>query len=109
VALNAAPKPKTPHFLQSAPVSDSSHGFEDLDRCRDTTFGALASRYVEEFAKRKNKSWRQADTLIRRYVLPVWGELDASTITRTDVRAVLGKINGSILSNLASAAFPSHF
>jgi integrase len=71
-----------------------------------TTFGTLASRYVEEHAKRKNKSYRQADTLIRRYVLPVWAELDASAITRSDVRSLLGKINGPVLANqvLASAS-----
>jgi integrase len=73
---------------------------------QSTSFSALASRYVEEYAKRKNKSWRQADTLVRRYVLPVWGELDATTITRTDVRAMLGKINSPVLANqvLASAS-----
>ena len=74
-----------------------------------TSFGALALRYVEEYAKKRNKSWRQADTLIRRYVLPVWGELDATTITRTDVRAMIGKINGPVLANQvltsASAVF----
>ena len=71
-----------------------------------TTFAALASRYVEEYAKRKNKSWRQADALVRRYLLPVWGELDASAITRADVRAVLGKINAPVVANqvLASAS-----
>jgi Arm DNA-binding domain len=50
------------------------------------TFAEIATRYVEEYAKRKNKSWRQADQLIHRYVLPVWAELDASAITRSDVR-----------------------
>ena len=71
-----------------------------------TTFAALASRYVEEYAKRKNKSWQQAAALVRRFLLPVWGELDASAITRADVRAVLGKINGPVVANqvLASAS-----
>jgi integrase len=71
-----------------------------------TTFGTVASRYVAEHAQKRNKSWRQADTLIRRYVLPMLGELDATTITRADVRAMLGKINGPVLANqvLASAS-----
>src|SRR5262245_14012874 len=30
------------------------------------TFEELAKRYVEEYAKNKNKSWRQADKLVRR-------------------------------------------
>jgi hypothetical protein len=71
-----------------------------------TSSGTLALRYVEEHAKKRNKSWRQADILIRRWVLPVWGDLDASMITRADVRAMLGKINGPVLANqiLASAS-----
>ena len=73
---------------------------------QSTTFGALASRYVEEYAKKKNKSWQQAEALVRRYLLPVWGELDASAISRSDVRAVLAKVNGPIAANqvLASAS-----
>ncbi len=73
---------------------------------QSTTFAALASRYVEEYSKRKNKSWKQAETLVRRHLLPAWGELDASAISRADVRAVLGKITAPILANqvLASAS-----
>ncbi len=37
---------------------------------QSTTFAALATLYVEERAKRKNKSWKQAETLVRRYLLP---------------------------------------
>jgi integrase len=70
------------------------------------TFGVIASRYVTEYAMRRNKSWRQADALIRRYVLPLWGDRDASTITRADVRAMLAKIAAPITANqvLASAS-----
>jgi integrase len=73
---------------------------------QSTTLGTLATRYVEEYAKRRNKSWRQADTLVRRYVLPAWAEIDATAITRSDVRNMLGKINGPVLANqvLASAS-----
>ena len=34
------------------------------------TFAELQGRYLEEHAKKHNKSWKQADALIRRYVLP---------------------------------------
>ena len=36
------------------------------------TFAELAHRYVEEHAKKRNKSWRQGDALVRRYLLPLW-------------------------------------
>ena len=39
------------------------------------TFAEMASRYVEEYAKKRNKSWQQADHLVRRHLLPMWGAL----------------------------------
>ena len=70
------------------------------------TFEELATRYLEEWAKRKNKSWRQADALVRRYLLPRWGKLQAAGISRTDVRAVITGIEAPVLANqvLASAS-----
>jgi hypothetical protein len=37
------------------------------------TFAEIAARYVEEHAKRKNKSWKYVDALVRRHLLPAWG------------------------------------
>jgi integrase len=71
------------------------------------TFGEVAKRYVEEHAKKQNKNWRQGDALVRRYLLPLWGGLAANTITRSDVRAMMGKMREApILANqvLASAS-----
>jgi integrase len=69
-----------------------------------TSFGALASRYVTEYAQKRNKSWRQADALVRRWALPPWAELDAGAISRADVRAMLAKIDGPILANQVLAS-----
>jgi Arm DNA-binding domain len=41
------------------------------------TFEELAQRYVEEWAKARNKSWLQADKLTRKYLLPRWGKMQA--------------------------------
>jgi integrase len=68
------------------------------------TFAQLAARYVDEHAKRKNKSWKQAEYLIRRHVLPSWGDLNAEAIKRSDVRALLAKIDGPSLGNQILAA-----
>lgn len=50
------------------------------------TFEELADRYRDEYAKKRNKSWRQGDTLVRGYLLPRWGKLPAASIRRSDVR-----------------------
>jgi integrase len=73
------------------------------------TFEELHTRYVEEFAKKKNKSWKQPDALVRRYLMPKWGKLQASTIARADVRAMFASIEAPVLANqvilAASAVF----
>ena len=70
------------------------------------SFADLAAQYVELHAKRHNKSWRQAGAVVRRHLLPRWGKLKASAITRADVRAMMLRIDGRTTANqvLASAA-----
>ena len=41
------------------------------------TFEELAARYVERYARRKNKSWKQADALVHSKLLPRWAKLQA--------------------------------
>src|SRR5262249_2240220 len=43
------------------------------------TFGTLADRYITEHAKVRNKSWKQTDFLLRKYVLPLWNDLAADS------------------------------
>jgi integrase len=68
------------------------------------TFAELAARYVEQHAKRRNRSWRQAATLIERHCLPKWGKLQASSITRADVKAMMSRIEAPIVANQTLAA-----
>lgn len=70
------------------------------------TFEELATRYVEEYAKRRNKSWKQADALVRRHLVPRWGKLNGADITRTDVKAMMANIAAPVVANqiLASAS-----
>jgi integrase len=63
------------------------------------TFEELARRYVEECAKGKNKSWEQADALVRRHALPKWGKLQVATITRDDVKALMRSIKAPFVAN----------
>ena len=58
------------------------------------TFEELATRYVEQHAKKHNKSWRQADALVRRHALPRWGKLQAATITRPDIKTMMAGHRG---------------
>jgi integrase len=73
------------------------------------TFAELAARYVEQWAKKHNKSWRQGEALVSRYATPRWGKLQASTITRGDVKALTASIEAPVLANQTLAAVSAIF
>jgi integrase len=73
------------------------------------TFAELAERYLTEHAKKRNKSWQQADYLVRKHLLPRWGKLEAKSITRADVRAAIAKIAAPIVANQTLAAASAIF
>jgi integrase len=70
------------------------------------TFAELAERYLNEWASKRNKSWKQGRTLVTRYCLPRWAKLKPAQITRADVRALLATVEAPVLQNqiLASAS-----
>lgn len=69
------------------------------------TFGELADSY-REHAKKKNKSWKQADALVRRHLLPRWSKLKPADVMRSDVKTLMARIEAPIVANqvLASAS-----
>jgi integrase len=73
------------------------------------TFEGLATRYVEEHAKKANKSWRQGDALVRRNALPRWGKLQAATITRSDIKTMMASIEAPVVANQTLAAVSAVF
>jgi integrase len=74
------------------------------------TFGELAERYVQEYAKKYNKSWEHTrKKLVEPHLLPRWGKLDAKSITRSDVHAMMGRIGAPALANQAKAAASAIF
>ncbi len=78
---------------------------------RDTgTFAELADRYVDEYAKRRNKSWEQAAGLIATYVVPRWGKLTAASISRSDVKALMRSMDDRpVLGNQVLASVGAIF
>lgn len=72
------------------------------------TFAELADQYVEQYAKRHNKSWRQASALVQRHLIPKWGTLQANAITRVDIKAMMVAI-APIAANQTLAAASAIF
>jgi Arm DNA-binding domain len=73
------------------------------------TFAELHEKYLEQHARKHNKSWRQPDALIRRFALSRWGKLQASTITRGDVKQMMARIEAPIVANQTLAAVSAVF
>jgi integrase len=73
------------------------------------TFSELAERYLEQYAKKHNKSWTQADALVRRFALPRWGKLPASSVIRGDIKTMMAKIEAPIVANQTLAAVSAIF
>jgi integrase len=73
------------------------------------TFAELAEKYVEQYAKKHNKSWRQAEALVRRHAIPRWGKLQASAITRGDIKQMMAKIEAPVVANQTLAAVSAIF
>jgi integrase len=82
---------------------------EKLAQREAGTFGELHSRYISEWAQKRNKSWSQAAYLVERHLSPRWGRLDAKSITRADVRAALGRIASPTVANQTLAAASAIF
>jgi hypothetical protein len=73
------------------------------------TFDELADAYVELHAKKHNKSWKQAAGLVKRFARPRWGKLQATTISRADVKALMASIAAPIVANQTLAALSAIF
>jgi integrase len=73
------------------------------------TFADLAARYLDEYARKHNRSWAQADALVRRHLLPRWGALPAPSITKSDVKAMMAHIKRPVVANQTLAAASAIF
>ena len=59
------------------------------------TFGALAERYIERWAKPRKKTWQGDVRMLNRHVLPRWKHVPAQEIKRRDVRELIEKVADS--------------
>jgi integrase len=73
------------------------------------TFAELADKYVQQYAKKHNKSWQQADALVRRHAISRWGKLQAGSITRADVKQMMARIGSPSVANQTLAAVSAIF
>ena len=73
------------------------------------TFTRLAKLYVDDYAKKNNKSWAQADALVQKYLLPRWGRMSAADVRRQHVKTLMRTIAAPVLANQVLAAASAIF
>lgn len=56
------------------------------------SFASCVHQYIELYAKRRQKSWKDTERVFRKYALPVWGERPIKEIRRKDVVQLLDKV-----------------
>ena len=59
---------------------------------RSRTFAAVAEEFIDLHAKRRNRSWRYAESVLQRDAIPHWGERPIDEIKRRDVAKVIDMI-----------------
>ena len=70
-------------------------------------FDAIAAFFIENYARRKTKSWAETERILKKEYISRWGKRDIRTIKRSDVNAILDGIlqNGKpTMANRALAA-----
>ncbi len=78
-------------------LRDASKGIADpaskkrQDRMGET-FKDLCNQYLERYAKKRKKSWKEDERRINNVLAPRWGTLRANDLTRAQVRAFLEKL-----------------
>jgi integrase len=76
------------------------------------TIGDLATEYIERHAKRKKKSWKEDDRILRAEILPTWRQRAIKDITRRDVRMLVEAIatrGAGIMANRTTALLSKLF
>ena len=55
----------------------------------DMTVPLMVDRFIEQYAKPKNKSWKQAENNLRLYLVPALGSRTISEVKRSDIHTIL--------------------
>jgi integrase len=53
------------------------------------TFKELGERYIDEYAKKRKRSWQADERIIKRELNPAIGNMKASAVRRADIRQIL--------------------
>ena len=74
---------------------------QEAERQRANTVAAVAHEFIERYAKKNQKTWRETQRKLEMYVLPAWGSRPIHEISRRDVVALLDDIEDARTASTA--------
>jgi integrase len=63
----------------------------------------IAKEFVDRYAKKRNRSWKETERILNRHVVSAWGKRQIMEITRADVNQLLDKIEDASGAPMATA------
>jgi integrase len=64
------------------------------EELKNPTVAILIDDYLDKHAKKKKKSWKEDERILKKDILPVWGDRKAKEIARRDVLRLLDGMQG---------------
>lgn len=77
---------------QVAAGTDPRHVKAEERSQRERTVTEMVTQFIERYAKPKNKSWRQAESNLRLYLVSALGTKPVSAVKRGDIHAILDQL-----------------
>lgn len=77
---------------QVAAGIDPRHVKAEEKSQRERTVAEMVTQFIERYAKPKNKSWRQAESNLRLYLVSALGTKPVSAVKRGDIHAILDQL-----------------
>jgi integrase len=95
------------------PNEEKKRRLEALKRQQADGIAAVSDLFIERYAKKRgNKTWRQTQRILERFVIPRWGNRPISEISKTDVVQLLDYVedhHGFYMANRTLAAVRKMF
>ena len=72
--------------------SDPRHAKAQEKAQREQTIAEMVPEFIERYAKPKNKSWKQAESNLKLYLVSALGQWPVSKVSRRDIHTILDKL-----------------
>lgn len=79
-------------LAQDVDPGDSKSALRAAAQAKRHDFEAVATQFLERYAKRKNRDWRKTEYILKKEVIPCWQGVDVTKIVRRDVHDLLDAI-----------------